>query len=134
MMFLRVRNEISEQIKEPLSKVDTSNMQKFVELPEIIGHVLTGKFVSITELTISLTDHVIKELHSFLMEFPDIAESNIELSRIREWGKLPRYENDKELFKKCLQPIVKPNFQRVAVYTGGTEEEVSKLCTFKDWG
>lgn len=133
MMFLRVRNEISEHIKEPLSRVDTSNMQSFEELPKVIGHVLTGKFVSITELTISLTDHVIKELHSFLMEFPDIAESNIELSRIREWGKLPRYENEKEVFKKCLEPIVKPDFQRVAAYTGGTEEEIRKQYTFKDW-
>lgn len=97
MMFLRFRNEISEQIKEPLSRVDTSSMQS-------------------------------------LAEFPDIAESNIELSRIRDWGKLPRYENEKEVFKKCLTPIVKPDFQRVAAYTGGTVDEVRKQCTFKDWG
>ena len=134
MMFLRFRNEISEQIKEPLSRVDTSSMQSLAELPKVIGHALTGKFVSITELTIALTDHVIKELHSFLKEFPDIAESNIELSRIRDWGKLPRYENEKEEFKKCLTPIVKPDFQRVAAYTGGTVDEVRKQCTFKDWG
>lgn len=134
MMFLQTRNEISEQVRELMSHADTSGMQTFLEMPDVIGKVLTAKFVSITELTIALTDHVIKELYSFMMEFPDIAESNIELSRIRDWGKLPRYENDKPVFKKCLEPIIKPNFQRVATYTGGTEDDARRLCTFSDWG
>lgn len=134
MMFLQTRNVISEQVRELMSKANTSRLQTFTEFPDVIGKPLTGKFVFLTETTIALTDHVIKELYSFMMEFPGIAESNIELSRIREWGKLPRYENDKAMFKKCLEPIIQPNFQRVAVYIGGSEEEARKVCTFSEWG
>ncbi|HDC4536581.1 TPA: DUF1216 domain-containing protein [Enterobacter asburiae] len=134
MMFIRTRNEISEQVRELMANVDTGSMKTFTELPDVIGKILTGRFVSVTELTIALTDHVIKELYSFMMEFPEIAESNIELSRIRDWGKLPRYENEKALFKKCLQPIIEPNFERVGLYIGCSAEEARMLCTFSDWG
>lgn len=134
MMYLRVRNEISEHIKEPLSRMDFSNKESFLELMEIIGAAKTAKYVSITELTIALTDHVIKELYSFLMNFPDIAESNIEMSRVKDWGKLPRYKNNKPLFLECLKPVPAPDFSRLAAYTGLSEEEAEARHTFRDWG
>ncbi|BBR59359.1 MULTISPECIES: hypothetical protein [unclassified Klebsiella] len=134
MMYLRARNEIGEWVKEPLSRMDFGNKQSFLELPEIIGAPMTAKYVSITELTIALTDHVIKELYSFLMNFPDIAESNIELSRIRDWGTLPRYKNDKPLFLKCLEPTPAPDFAKLAKYTGLSVEEAQKRHSFSDWG
>lgn len=134
MMYLRVRNEISECVKEPLSRMDFSDKKSFLELSNIIGVATTAKYVSITELIIALTDHVIKELHSFLINFPDIAESNIEMKRIKEWGKLPRYKNNKPLFIECLKPTPAPDFKMLAKYTGLSEEEAKARHTFRDWG
>lgn len=130
---LRIRNELYEQIREPLSKIDTSELQSFEELTPILGKRLCGALVDITETIIALTDHVIKELHLFLLEFPAIAESNIELKRIREWGRLPTYQNMKPRFLECLKPLAKPDYKRLAAYVGISEEEAIQRYTYSDW-
>lgn len=133
MEFLVVRNGLSEIAKEKVRTLDLSDFQTFAELPKILGQQLCGGFVDVTEQAIALTDHVIIELHNFLLEFPAIATSNIELSRIREWGGLPTYSNNQPKFLKTIQPLAKPNFERLAVYVGIPVEEAIQRYTYKDW-
>lgn len=133
MEFLRIRNELNEQVKEPLSRLDLIQFNAFEQLYNELGRKLCGGYVDITEQIIALADHVMIELHKFMLEFTAIAESNIELNRIKEWGKLPTYENNQPLFLKILQPIVKPDYVRLSGYVGITEKEAIARYTYRDW-
>lgn len=133
MEFLAIRNQLSEIAKEKARTLDLTDFHTFTELPKILGQQLCGRFVDITEQAIALTDHVIIELHKFLLEFPAIATSNIELSRIKEWGGLPTYSNEQPKFLKTIQPMAKPNFERLAAYVGISEEEAKARYTYRDW-
>lgn len=134
MEFLATRNELSQIAKEKAREIgDISDHQTFLELPKLLGRQLCGGFVDVTEQAIALTDHVIIELHKFMMEFPAIASSNIELKRIREWGGLPTYTNQQPLFLETLKPMVKPDFARVAAYVGISEKEAIERYTYRDW-
>lgn len=133
MEFLVTRNELSQLAKEKARGLDLTDYQTFLELPKNLGEQLCGGFVDVTEQAIALTDHVIIELHKFMMEFSAIASSNIELKRIREWGGLPTYTNQQPLFLETIKPMVKPNFERLAAYVGISEEEAKARYTYRDW-
>ena len=133
MMYLRVRNEIDELVKGRLSQIDWQNKENLSQLPELIGQPLAAKYFGLTELIIALTDHLIKELYSFLLKFPDIAESNIELNRAGDGGKLPRYENNKPLFQQCLEPTPAPDYYELGKYLGMSEEHAKARHSFSDW-
>jgi len=133
MEFLVIRNQLSEITKEKARTLDLTDCHTFTKLPKILGQQLCGGFVDITEQAIALTDHVIIELHKFLLEFPAIATSNIELNRIKEWGRLPTYSNEQLKFLKTIQPLAKPNFERLAAYVGISEEEAKARYSYRDW-
>lgn len=133
MEFIVTRNELSQIAKERARGLDLTDHQTFLELPKLLGEHLCGGFVDTTEQAIALTDHVIIELHKFMMEFSAIASSNIELKRIREWGGLPTYTNQQPLFLETLKPMVKPDFARVAAYVGISEKEAIERYTYRDW-
>ncbi|HHL2528105.1 TPA: hypothetical protein ACQ317_004047 [Yersinia enterocolitica] len=84
MGLLRYRNELNEQVKDKFSKYGDEPTLEHIQIT--LGKKLCGGFIDITETSIALIDHVIVELYHFLLEFPIVAESNIELSRVREWG------------------------------------------------
>ncbi|HEE0104107.1 TPA: hypothetical protein R6W23_000081 [Citrobacter gillenii] len=131
MGLLRYRNELNEQVKDKISMYGDILTLEHVQLT--LGKKLCGGFIDITEISIALIDHVIVELYHFLSEFPAIAESNIELSRVREWGGVPTYENKQAAFLKCIEPIKKPDFKKFFAYTGMSEQEARDKYTFKSW-
>ncbi|MBJ6587053.1 hypothetical protein [Enterobacter asburiae] len=131
MELLRKRNHINERVKEVMSQVGILEYRDVNLVRKMLGDELCGGFVDITESAISLTDYVLDELHQFLLEFPKIAESNIELSKIKEWGHLPTYHNKQQAFLNCLKPIVKPNYITMSEYTGMTEATVLKKYNYE---
>jgi len=131
MGLLRFRNELSEQVKERILPHGEELLIGQVEA--ILGKSLCAGYVDITESSIALIDHLIIELHHFLLEFPAIATSNIDLSRVREWGGVPTYENKQEAYLKCLKPIIQPDFSNFFTYTGMSKEEAQARYTFKSW-
>ncbi|CZY06084.1 hypothetical protein [Enterobacter hormaechei] len=134
MEFLVTRNELSQLAKEKARELgDMSEQQTLLELPKHLGRPLCGGLIDVTEQAIALTDHVIIELHKFMMEFPAIASSNIELKRIREWGGLPTYTNQQPLFLETIKPMAKPNFERLGAYVGISEDEARTRYTYRDW-
>lgn len=131
MGMLRYRNILNEQVKDKVSIYSDTLTLEQVQIA--IGKKLCGGFIDITESSIALIDHVMIELYHFLLEFPAIAESNIELSRVREWGGIPTYENKQKAFLKCMEPIKKPDFKKFFAYTGMSEQEARDKYTFKSW-
>lgn len=131
MELLRKRNHINERVKEVMAQIGIMEYREVNLVRKMLGDELCGGFVDITESTISLTDYVLDELHQFLLAFPKIAESNIELSKIKEWGHLPTYHNKQQAFLNCLKPIVKPNYKTMAEYTGMTEATVIKKYNYE---
>jgi len=133
MEMLSLRNGLNEQVKEFSKGVDLSTPGAAEQLANTLGDRLCGGFIDVTEVTIALIDHVIIELHKFMIEFAAIASSNIELNRIKEWGGLPTYTNQQPLFLKILKPIVKPDYKILAQYIGISEKEALARYTYKDW-
>ncbi|WP_410732021.1 hypothetical protein [Citrobacter freundii] len=131
MGLLKFRNTLNEQVLEKV--VLHGDELSIGRAQAILGKKLCGGFIDITESSIALIDHVLVELYHFLLEFPAIAESNIELSRVREWGGVPTYENKQPSFLKCMEPIKKPDFKKFFAYTGMSEQEAKKKYTFKSW-
>lgn len=130
MGMLRFRNELNEQVKDKVSLYGELSLGR---MRIALGKRLCAGFIDITESSIALIDHVMVELHNFLSEFPAIAESNIELSRVREWGGVPTYVNTQDAFLKCMEPIKKPDFKKFYDYTGMSEKEAQDKYTFKSW-
>lgn len=134
MGLIRARNPVNEDVKHKVSQ-GRPGLLKGVSLAEVqkaLGEHICGHYVEITEAIITTIDYVISELHLFLVEFPAIAESNIELSRIREMGRFPKYENKQESFLQSLIPIMKPDYKKFAEYTGEPEEKLRKKYTYGD--
>lgn len=131
MELLHFRNELYEQVKDKISMYDDGLTLEHIRT--ILGKKLCGGLIDITETSIALIDHVMFEFYHFLLEFPEVAESNIELSRIREWGSVPTYENNQDAFLKCMEPIKQPDFKKFRVYTGMTEQQARNKYTFKSW-
>lgn len=133
MGLLRMRNSMNEEVKQLLS--EGNNIMLYAPIEEVrkrIGDKLCGGFVDVTESVISLTDYVMQELHNFLLEFSEIAESNIELKRIKEWGRFPIYKNTQEAFLECMKTIIKPNYKILSEYTGAPEEKLRNKYNFNE--
>ncbi|HDC4289508.1 TPA: hypothetical protein O8L16_000250 [Enterobacter cloacae] len=130
MELLRIRNPINERVKEIMAQTGIKEFREVGLVRKILGEGLCGGFVDLTESAISLTDYVMHELHQFLLEFPEIAESNIELSRIKEWGRFPTYHNQQEAFLNCMKPIMKPNYKTMSEYTGVPEAMLKRKYNF----
>ncbi|HDX8483129.1 TPA: hypothetical protein RQN45_005233 [Klebsiella oxytoca] len=133
MSLLKFRNELNEQVKDKVLMYGHGDDIAFEEVQHILGKKLCTGIIDITETCIALIDHLIVEFYHFLLEFPAVAESNIELGRVREWGRVPTYENKQEIFLKCLEPIKQPDFKKFFAYTGMTEQEARVKYTFKSW-
>ncbi|MBS6015044.1 MAG: hypothetical protein KIB48_12575 [Enterobacter cloacae] len=132
MELMRFRNTLNEQVKHTMAQNCSEPNVPVEMVQKILGEKLTGEYVDVTESTIALTDYVIAEMYHFLREFPAIAESNLELSRIREMGRFLVYENTQEAFLECLKPIMKPDYKTLAKYTGATEEQLRRKNTYSD--
>lgn len=89
--------------------------------------------IDLTELTISLIDHVIKEMDSFVREFPEIAESNIEISKLRVGKKIIRYNNDRPAYTEMLIKTIEPDYSVLASIFGGDIELIKKRYTLVEW-
>lgn len=132
MGIMRFRNSLNEEVKQKIYEISIG-LKPAIQLQEVekaLGEKLCGGYVDVTESVIALTDYVMRELYQFLCEFPSIAESNIELSRIRELGRFPVYENTQPAFLNCMKPIIKPDYKRLAEYTGATEEQMRRKNTY----
>lgn len=131
MELLRYRNELNELVKDKLSIHDDELTLEQVQI--ILGKNLCGGFIDITESSIALIDHVMSEFYHFLLEFPAIAKSNIELSRVKEWGGIPTYENKQEAFLNCMKPIKPPDYKKFFAYTGLSEQDSRDKYIYKSW-
>ncbi len=89
--------------------------------------------IDLTELTISLIDHVIKEMDSFAREFPEIAESNIDISKLRIGKKIIRYKNHRPAYTDMLMKTIEPDFILLASIFGDNIESVKKRYTLGEW-
>ncbi|MFW0766456.1 hypothetical protein ACN0IV_11510 [Trabulsiella odontotermitis] len=88
------------------------------------------RYIDITETIISLIDHVIIELDSFMREFPEIAQSNIDLKLVGKGFRLVVIKNDSPLYLNCLKPINQPDFELISKYIGMPVDEAEKRFTF----
>ena len=85
---LIVRNQLDSDLKKRLSNIASKDKPVFeIKLDEIkkeIGASELSKYIDLTESIVALIDYLIREIDSFIMEFPKVAESNIELSKVNK--------------------------------------------------
>lgn len=131
MELFRVRNSINEKVKDILSQ--HHNLLGDIpreDVRNLLGINLFVPFIDTTESSIAVTDYVMTELYDFLLKFPDIAESNIELGRIKEWGRFATYKNTQGSFQNCMKPMLKPDYKILSEYTGASVEYLEKKYDF----
>ncbi|WP_432461924.1 hypothetical protein [Citrobacter freundii] len=132
MRIARFRNDLNEQVKHLVSQASREQSLPIEKIQHILGANLCGGYVDVTESFIALTDYVMVELYEFLLKFPEIAESNIELRKIKELGRLPVVENREVAFLQSMKPIVKPDYKKLAKYTGASEEQLLRKNTYSN--
>lgn len=140
--LLRVRSVLDAEIRTALVAKEnelTDGQFKhgvglsFETICNTIGREKLVKYIDLTETIISIVDNVLKEFDSFIFEFPIVAESNIELSKVGRGVKMVRVKNTRPLYIKCIAPITPPNFEKVAQLTGMPVEQAKSRYTFSDW-
>lgn len=142
MDLLKTRSMLDIEIKEKLTDKHTELCQEYpmggMSLPinvilETIDYNSLAKYIDLTEKIICLTDNVLKELDSFVVEFPKIAESNIELSKVGRGVKIIAVKNKRPMYLTCMKPVVPPDFTIISQITGMSIEEARNRYTFSDW-
>lgn len=133
---LVVRNKLDADVRERLSKI--SNARRPVlefhldKINEVIGAAELSKYIDLTENLVSLIDFLIREIDSFIIEFPLIAESNIELTKVNK-ERLSRVILNKPAYLAALIPIVQPDFELVSLQVGMSQEEAKRRYTYSAW-
>ncbi|HHI1837657.1 hypothetical protein D1174_04315 [Enterobacter cloacae] len=132
------RNLIDEDIKKDIQSacVRFGINPREVSGEFILENVSQAKlipYIHITEMLIALLDHVLREMDSFVSEFPEIAESNIEMKMIGPKAKVARIENDRPAYLASLIPIRQPDFNKLSLIIGKDLDETKRTYTFSDW-
>lgn len=129
------RNKILMNIK---SRLSSHNKGKDLKIsPEMALEIIGGDdmipLIDLTETFLSMIDYLIHEMDSFLKEFPDIAESNIELSLVGRGAKLTRVINDRPLYIECLKRVSPPDYVLLSTLLRIPLDEVKYKYTFSEW-
>jgi hypothetical protein len=138
MTAVAKRNEIDKDIKHDIQHAcrQLNANPREVSKEFVLRHVDGAKlipYIHLTEFVISLLDHVLKEMDSFILEFPEIAESNIEMKMIGSRAKVVRVFNDKPAYLASLIPVIHPNFEVLSGILGMDLEATTRTYTFSNW-
>ncbi|HBB9909711.1 TPA: hypothetical protein M5M69_004847 [Citrobacter freundii] len=140
--LLRIRSALDSEIRTLLvaKENEVTNGQfthdvvfSFEMIFNTIGRERLVKYIDLTETIISIIDGVLKEFDSFIFEFPIVAESNIELSKVGRGVRMVRIDKTRPLYVKCIAPITPPDFEQVAQLTGMPVEQAKSKYTYSDW-
>ena len=133
---LVVRNQLDSDLKKRLSNIASKDKPVFeIKLDEIkkeIGASELSKYIDLTESIVALIDYLIMEINSFIMEFPKVAESNIELSKVNK-AKLSTIVLNKPAYLAALIPIPQPDFELVSLLVGMSPEEAKQRYSYSGW-
>ncbi|WP_391487766.1 hypothetical protein [Leclercia tamurae] len=134
--ILLVRNKLDADVRERLSKISNAR-RPYLEfhldkINEVIGATELSKYIDLTENLVSLIDFLIKEIDSFIINFPQIAESNIELTKVNK-ERLSRIVLNKPAYLAALIPIVQPDFELVSLQVGMSQEEAKRRYSYSAW-
>lgn len=133
---LIVRNQLDSDLKKRLSNIASKDKPVFeIKLDEIkkeIDASELSKYIDLTESIVALIDYLIREIDSFIMEFPKVAESNIELSKVNK-ARLSTIVLNKPAYLAALIPIPQPDFELVSLLVGMSPEEAKQRYSYSGW-
>ncbi|HDC4664808.1 TPA: hypothetical protein O8U43_002191 [Enterobacter cloacae] len=133
---LLIRNQIDSDLRKRLSNIarkDNPVLEvKLDEIKKVIGAGELSKYIDLTENIISLIDYIIREIDSFIINFPQIAESNIELSKVNK-ARLSTIVFNKPAYLAALIPIPQPDFELVSLQVGMSAEEAKQRYSYSNW-
>ncbi|MTD40476.1 hypothetical protein GIX45_17990 [Erwinia sp. CPCC 100877] len=132
LTILEERNIIRRELEEKLHGANLSLRFTYEELMRVVERHKLIKLIDLTEMLFTLTEFIIDEMHSFVKEFPGIAESNIELSLLEGGGLLRFSSEGRPLFERALTPIIKPDYRVLSEFMGASIEELMRRYTFKN--
>lgn len=133
---LLIRNQLDSDLRRRLSKIASKDSPVLeIELDKIkkeIGVSVLSKYIDLTENVVSLIDHLIREIDSFIMDFPQIAEGNIELSKVNK-ARLSTIILNKPAYLAALIPIPQPDFELISLQVGMSPEEAKQRYSYSSW-
>lgn len=135
LFYIEKRNKLDEVMREVLMNyLDKEPATSVYDACEkCFSRKSIINLIDISEMIISLIDHLIIEMDSFIKEFPLVAESNIELSMVGKGVKVIKVDNNRPMYLKCLEPVEKPDFNELAKILGGNLDDIKFRYTFSSW-
>lgn len=128
------RNEVNQKFQTTvLESVGGEAYANFTRegIEKIIGRRELVLLIDFTERCISLTDDLIIELDSFLLDFPSYVKTRVNLKKLKKYGTILNYShNSNEALLKLLEKSPQPDFSSLEDLFGDTNENIKK--TYKN--
>ena len=124
------RNEMNEQFKNKILQSQGNKAYANLSLADVIaacGQAQVVVLVDLNERVIRLTDDLIKELDSFLSEFPAYAKTKIQAKRLKRYGSIVTYSNNEnEKLLEILECSPEADFKPLEGLFGESADEIKK--------
>ena len=124
------RNEINQKFQTKiLDSIGGEAYGDFTQesIEKIVGKGELALIIDFTERCISLTDDLIIEFDSFLLDFPSYAKTKINCKRLKKYGTILNYSNNSnEALLKLLKKSPPADFSSLEDLFGDTNENIKK--------
>ncbi|MCC3742542.1 hypothetical protein LLQ54_21975 [Rouxiella badensis] len=136
--LINKRNKIDEAVREKLAPViESKEISTEAQFDDAIHSCLSKKqylnWIDLTEMLITTVDHTICEMDNFLKDFPDIAESNIDLLSIMSKSRLIRVNNDRPAYIELMKPVLTVDFVALGADFSVDPEQLKQRYTLNAW-
>ena len=127
------RNEEERPLRLQLIDKDSPDPRQEITIPKIIARIGQQNALAIIDLTetlIHLTDDIIIEMNDFLLNFPDIAKSNLSNNDLKNYRILKMFYGNNPLREKQIKKSIPVDYYKLGVIFGLPEEDMRKKYDF----
>jgi hypothetical protein len=134
MIIWEKRNQFERPLKEKLLKDVSTHAYAETNKEQVIQSIGLPDLVSLVDLTeraTKITDDLIIETNDFLLQFPDLANSNIKVKKLKSYGSVWNTQNsDSPEFLELLKRSPTVDINRLSkLYNQSPEEIISRYKT-----
>lgn len=123
-ILIQERNTFDSQIKDHLASTYHKKSFTFPEVMASIDSINVQKYIELTELVINMVDNLIVSVDDFLKNFPQIAKELMGDNLSDHYKMINMYKNDSESVKKLQERTPPLDLNETAKLLGLTPKEV----------
>lgn len=124
------RNIMTQAFKDQIEQHHggkTGIMISIEDAVVVIGQAKLARIIDLNERVIKLTDDIIKELGSFLDEFPNYVKTKIQIKRLKKYGSIFTFSNNEnQMLLNLIEKSPEVDFISVESVFGDSSENIKK--------